>query len=284
MALTMHAAEDLIAGIQDRRVDATPTVITQALACLDLVARWVDAFEVARRASAASRRRSARHVRTVCAAFCSRSRGWIGSVGRSELAGMGCRHDRRPPQRDQRISRIAPGRTLCRLATSRMPAASSTATIRSPAAARSPACSPCASKVRPRSDLFRARSVLPAICGSMRSRKARATGWRAMFRLVPDQVRIFDLPADALRPSPETGRRRVARDRPGGDPGAVRDAAGRRQGRQHARQDRRRRRAARPTRCVTRGCIRSPRRSRRRATARARIRMRRRCSRRSSAH
>jgi two-component system chemotaxis sensor kinase CheA len=45
MALTMHAAEDLVAAVRSGRVATTATVIDQALACLDLVARWVDAFE-----------------------------------------------------------------------------------------------------------------------------------------------------------------------------------------------------------------------------------------------
>jgi two-component system chemotaxis sensor kinase CheA len=45
MALTMHAAEDLVAAVRSRRVAASAAIIDQALACLDLVARWVDAFE-----------------------------------------------------------------------------------------------------------------------------------------------------------------------------------------------------------------------------------------------
>ena len=47
MALTMHAAEDLVAAVRSGRVAATAAVIDQALACLDLVARWVDAYEAA---------------------------------------------------------------------------------------------------------------------------------------------------------------------------------------------------------------------------------------------
>ena len=41
----MHAAEDLVAAVRSGRVATTATVIDQALACLDLVARWADAFE-----------------------------------------------------------------------------------------------------------------------------------------------------------------------------------------------------------------------------------------------
>jgi len=45
MGLTMHAAEDLLAAIQAGRLRATPAVISAALECLDQVSRWVDHFE-----------------------------------------------------------------------------------------------------------------------------------------------------------------------------------------------------------------------------------------------
>ena len=45
MTLTMHAAEDLIAEVQNGRVAATADLITQTLQCLDLVSRWIDAFD-----------------------------------------------------------------------------------------------------------------------------------------------------------------------------------------------------------------------------------------------
>jgi two-component system chemotaxis sensor kinase CheA len=45
MTLAMHAAEDLVGAIQTNQVKADAAVINQALACLDLVARWVDAFD-----------------------------------------------------------------------------------------------------------------------------------------------------------------------------------------------------------------------------------------------
>jgi two-component system, chemotaxis family, sensor kinase CheA len=48
MSLTLHAAEDLLAAIRDGRLSTTPTIIDQALACLDLVSRWVDEFEAHR--------------------------------------------------------------------------------------------------------------------------------------------------------------------------------------------------------------------------------------------
>ena len=45
MTLAMHAAEDLVGAIQTNRVKADAAIINQALACLDLVTRWVDAFD-----------------------------------------------------------------------------------------------------------------------------------------------------------------------------------------------------------------------------------------------
>ena len=48
MSLTLHAAEDLLAAIHVGQLDATAAIIDQALACLDLISRWVDAFEAHR--------------------------------------------------------------------------------------------------------------------------------------------------------------------------------------------------------------------------------------------
>ena len=45
MGVTLHAAEDLLAAIHAGKLEASPAIIDQALACLDQVARWVDDFE-----------------------------------------------------------------------------------------------------------------------------------------------------------------------------------------------------------------------------------------------
>ena len=45
MGLTLHAAEDLLAAIHAGKLDASSAIVDQALACLDQVARWVDDFE-----------------------------------------------------------------------------------------------------------------------------------------------------------------------------------------------------------------------------------------------
>jgi two-component system chemotaxis sensor kinase CheA len=45
MSLTLHAAEDLLAAIHAGRLAPSSDIIDQALACLDQVAQWVDDFE-----------------------------------------------------------------------------------------------------------------------------------------------------------------------------------------------------------------------------------------------
>jgi two-component system, chemotaxis family, sensor kinase CheA len=45
MSLTLHAAEDLLAAIHAGRLAATSAVVDQALECLDQVSHWVDDFE-----------------------------------------------------------------------------------------------------------------------------------------------------------------------------------------------------------------------------------------------
>jgi two-component system, chemotaxis family, sensor kinase CheA len=45
MGIVMHAAEDLLAAVRRGEIGASVDAIDQALACLDLVARWVDEFE-----------------------------------------------------------------------------------------------------------------------------------------------------------------------------------------------------------------------------------------------
>ena len=54
MGLVMHAAEDVLVTIQAGRLGATSLVINHALACLDQVASWVDEFETHQELSAGS--------------------------------------------------------------------------------------------------------------------------------------------------------------------------------------------------------------------------------------
>jgi two-component system, chemotaxis family, sensor kinase CheA len=46
MSMMLHAAEDLLAGVRDGTLEADAKIVDVALACLDLVSRWVDDFEV----------------------------------------------------------------------------------------------------------------------------------------------------------------------------------------------------------------------------------------------
>jgi two-component system chemotaxis sensor kinase CheA len=46
MVLAMHAAEDLLAAVNTRKIGVTAAMIDQTLGCLDQISRWVDAFEM----------------------------------------------------------------------------------------------------------------------------------------------------------------------------------------------------------------------------------------------
>ena len=46
MALSLHAAEDLLSAIHDGRLTANAAIVDQALACLDQVSGWIDALEM----------------------------------------------------------------------------------------------------------------------------------------------------------------------------------------------------------------------------------------------
>jgi two-component system, chemotaxis family, sensor kinase CheA len=45
MSIMLHAAEDLLAGVRQGTLGGGPDIIDAALACLDLVSRWVDDFD-----------------------------------------------------------------------------------------------------------------------------------------------------------------------------------------------------------------------------------------------
>ena len=45
MSIALHAAEDLLAAVRQGALSVTADIVDQALACLDQVSRWVDAFE-----------------------------------------------------------------------------------------------------------------------------------------------------------------------------------------------------------------------------------------------
>jgi two-component system, chemotaxis family, sensor kinase CheA len=45
LSIVMHAAEDLLAAVRRGGLDASADIIDQALACLDLVSRWIGEFE-----------------------------------------------------------------------------------------------------------------------------------------------------------------------------------------------------------------------------------------------
>jgi two-component system chemotaxis sensor kinase CheA len=196
MALTMHAAEDLVAAVRSGRVAATAAVIDQALACLDLVARWVDAYEAAgelpadaghaaRDASERLRRlfspdaaaapagealpewavRLLERHREIAAQAAS---GPDGLHALSYAPHAGCFFDGDDPLQ---LLRRVPGLLALRVEGAEGPLAEL--------------------------DPFACRLRIHAIAAAPRDQLS------AIFRQVPDQVRILPVPADAVRAAPQ---------------------------------------------------------------------------------
>ena len=138
MGVTLHAAEDLLAAIHAGKLEASPAIIDQALACLDQVARWVDDFEAGASLppdAGEEARAMAGALRYLLSPDGNRSAGRIGSggigtCGRRRAARLGVAPDRNPS------AGKSPGTSATRAAiswrsrTSRTAVASSTGTIR----------------------------------------------------------------------------------------------------------------------------------------------------------
>ena len=190
MTLTMHAAEDLVAAVRSGRVATTAAVIDQALACLDLVARWVDAFEAAGELPAdagQSAREASERLRALLSPgaptaagagealpewavhLLGRHRG-IGTHAAGELHALSyephaeCFFDGDDPLQ---LMRRIPGLLALRIEGPEGPLAEL--------------------------DPFACRLRIHAIVAAPRDQLS------AIFRQVPDQVRILPVPSDALR-------------------------------------------------------------------------------------
>ena len=194
MSLTIHAAEDLVAAIQDGRIEADPAVVSQALECLDQVARWVNAFEAhgALPPNAGDEGRAmAEKLRSHLARHAGGARP---ASGERELPDWAARlieaaaRPHRPAERGTAARSPFP--------ISRMRGASSTVTIRSRCCGGSQICWRFAYRSRRRSAACSPSSILlPAICVCYAIAAGPRDALSAIFRLVPDQVRIIDVPA-----------------------------------------------------------------------------------------
>ena len=193
MGLVMHAAEDVLSAIQVGRVGATSLVIDHALACIDQVAIWVDAFEAHEALPAGAgeaARKMAEDLRGLisiqasprsAAPTADRQRGevpdWVGRLLRSpdmpaldpgsQLIAFcyepnaGCFFDGDDPLE---LVRRVPGLRLFRM--------------------ESPEVPPPLAELDPYSCNLR----LVGIC------TATADELAAVFRLLPDQVRVLEIP------------------------------------------------------------------------------------------
>ena len=193
MGLAMHAAEDVLAAIQAGRLGATSLVIDHALACLDQVATWVDEFEAHEALPAGSgqaARDLAEDLRGLIQIQASTQPAAGRTAGRdSDEVPDWVAASRRAGHAEARAG-IPVHRILLR--------AGSGLLLRRPRSAGSgPACA--------RAPLFRveAREAQPPLADldpyscNLRLRGICATTpaeLAAVFRLMPDQIRIFEIP------------------------------------------------------------------------------------------
>ena len=201
MALSLHAAEDLLAAIHGGRLQANTAIVDQALACLDQVSGWIDAFE-----TYAALPGSAGEEARVMA---ERLRALLAAPGRA------------PPSSHEEIASAVPEWATRLLAVAH--AQIVRALAQNPAAVFAVSYEPqpdCFFNGDDPLDLMRRLPRLLALKVESRSPwpplaeldpyacnlriEAIAAGTREelaqVFRLVPDQIRIIDIPAAALAP------------------------------------------------------------------------------------
>ena len=204
MTMTVHAAEDLLAAIQGGRLVTSPAIIDQALACLDKISQWVDEF-AAHQALAPS---AADDARAIVARL------------RSFLSGQATKPETASPQGGAGVDRELP-EWASRLVESQR--------ARIVRAAQDRAAGLCAICYEPSADCFfhgddplrlmrqvpallafhiEAREPWPAVADIdpyacnlrlLAISAADRADIASVFRLVPDQVRIVEIAADALR-------------------------------------------------------------------------------------
>jgi len=205
MALSLHAAEDLLAAIHGGRLQANSAIVDQALACLDQVSGWIDAFET----HAALPGSAGEEARVMA----ERLRALLAAPGRVPASS----HEKSAsavPEWATRLLAVAHTQIVLR---------ENTAAVFAVSYEPRPDCffdgdDPLdlmrrlprllALKVEPRSPWPPLAELDPYAC-NLRI-EAIAAGTREeltqVFRLVPDQIRIIDIPAAALAPMVAEGR------------------------------------------------------------------------------
>jgi two-component system chemotaxis sensor kinase CheA len=206
MSLTLHAAEDLLAAIHAGKLDAGSAIIDQALACLDQAQQWVDDFE-AGGALAPSAGEDARAMAAALRSLLSES--GVTEAMKKSAQGSSATAEERLPKWASRLIESQQGRTV--------------------GEARESPAQLFAFSYEPDSQCFfngddplnlmrkvprllafhaEARETWPPVADldpfacNLRLQGISAGGHAELadiFRLVPDQVRLVELPLEAFR-------------------------------------------------------------------------------------
>jgi two-component system chemotaxis sensor kinase CheA len=209
MSLMVHAAEDLLSAIHAGRLEPTSAIVDQALACLDQVSRWVDDFEAQEALPSRAgedARAMAERLRDLLSEEPSIGRGQSKANAASALATEG----RLPEWVSNLISSprasIPPVEELPAnlLALSYEPRGGCFFDGDDPLQLMRQVPNLLAFQIEARDTWPPLADLDPYAC-NLRLRCLSAgdrAGLSSIFRLVPDQVRIFDVPSSALRPEP----------------------------------------------------------------------------------
>ena len=206
MGMMLHAAEDVLAAIQAGQIAADTDLIDQGLACLDQVSRWVDEFE-ARAALPADAAEDAHAMVQRLRAFLPDTAsvpepGADGAAAaRAANALPGWISDLIASRRTQ-ISQALSARPATLFAISYEPHAGCFFNGDDPVGLMRQVPELLAFRIEPREAWGGLADLDPYAC-NLRLRAIAAAGRNELagiFRLVPDQVRIVELPAATLRP------------------------------------------------------------------------------------
>jgi two-component system chemotaxis sensor kinase CheA len=204
MGMMLHAAEDVLAAMHAGRIAADAAVVDQGLACLDQVSQWVDDFE-AHATLPVGAAEDARAMAERLRAFLPETLGKTTSGGLPAATGGGAL----PPwvselidSQRARISRALAGRPGGLCAISYEPHAGCFFDGDDPIGLMRQVPDLLAFRIEPREAFGGLAELDPFACNLLL--RAISAGDRAelerIFRLVPDQVRMIDVPAQALRP------------------------------------------------------------------------------------
>jgi two-component system, chemotaxis family, sensor kinase CheA len=204
MSMTLHAAEDVLAAIHAGRIAADAGVIDQGLACLDQVSQWVDEFEAhetlptdaAEEARAMAARLRAFLPEAVTAAGAA-------SVGLAAASGAGALPDwvsHLIESEGARIFRAPGGRPAKLCAISYEPHAGCFFNGDDPIGLMRQVPDLLAFRIEPREAWGGLADLDPFACNLRLLGLSAGDGAELarIFRFVPDQARIIDVPSEAL--------------------------------------------------------------------------------------